>query len=82
MEAISSPLDDFNLVIDSLKLPGINRIIAVIQDSIAVLGDLAGIVDKRMVCPRQASSKCALSSEPPPIWMPRMGKGNLRSAYS
>ena len=36
MEAISPPLDDFDLVIDPFQPPGMNRILAVIQDSIPV----------------------------------------------
>jgi len=36
MKAIRLPLDDFDLVIDSLQLPGMNGIVAVIQDSIPV----------------------------------------------
>ena len=36
MEAISPPLDNFNLVIDPFQLPGMNRKLAVIQDSIPV----------------------------------------------
>lgn len=36
MEAISSPLDDFDLVIDPFQPPGMNRILTVIQDSIPV----------------------------------------------
>jgi len=36
MEAISLPLDDFDLVIDPFQPPGMNRILAVIQDSMPV----------------------------------------------
>ena len=32
MEAVNSPLDDLNLVIDPLEFPGMNRMIAVIKD--------------------------------------------------
>ena len=36
MEAIRLPFYDFDLVIDSFQLSGINRIVAVIQDSVPV----------------------------------------------
>jgi len=50
MEAISPPLDNFDLVIDPFQLPGMNRILAVIQDSIPVAAQGFGkLFHSRMV---------------------------------
>jgi hypothetical protein len=50
MEAIRLPLDNFDRVIDPFQLPVMNRMIAVIQDSIPVATQgLGELWDVRMV---------------------------------
>jgi hypothetical protein len=45
MEAIGLPFDDFDLVIDSFQLSGMNWIVAVIQDSVPVATQGFGKLD-------------------------------------
>jgi len=45
MEAIGLPFDDFDLVIDPFQLSGMNRIVAVIQDSVPVATQGFGKLD-------------------------------------